>query len=101
MKDQAHSLKGASGYIGASRLHYVCYFIQEHFVYNRFDKMIEYYPSLVEAAIEFKLYSRKIIHKFKGEVYKPLPEHETIDYSKDFKLEKCPETDYIYCVKIG
>jgi HPt (histidine-containing phosphotransfer) domain-containing protein len=27
MKDQAHSLKGASGYIGASRLHYVCYFI--------------------------------------------------------------------------
>ena len=27
MKDLAHSLKGASGYIGASRLHYVCYFI--------------------------------------------------------------------------
>jgi len=27
MKDLAHSLKGASGYIGASRLHYACYFI--------------------------------------------------------------------------
>ena len=27
MKDLAHTLKGASAYIGASRLHYVCYFI--------------------------------------------------------------------------
>lgn len=27
MKDLAHSLKGASGYVGASRLHYACYFI--------------------------------------------------------------------------
>lgn len=26
-KDLAHGVKGASGYIGASRLHYVCYFI--------------------------------------------------------------------------
>ena len=66
MKDLAHSLKGASGYIGASRLHYVCYFIQEHFVFQRFEKMLEYYPSLVEAAIEFKVHSRKIIAKFKG-----------------------------------
>jgi HPt (histidine-containing phosphotransfer) domain-containing protein len=66
MKDLAHSLKGASGYIGASRLHYVCYFIQEHFVFERYEKMLEYYPSLVEAAIEFKIHSRKIIAKFKG-----------------------------------
>jgi len=27
VKDLAHGLKGASGYIGAGRLHYVCYFI--------------------------------------------------------------------------
>jgi len=27
MKETAHSLKGASGYIGASILHYTCYFI--------------------------------------------------------------------------
>ena len=26
-KHQAHSLKGASGYIGASRVHYACYYI--------------------------------------------------------------------------
>lgn len=68
MKDLAHSLKGASGYIGASRLHYVCYFIQEHFVFDRHEKMVEYYPSLVEAAIEFKVFSRRIIAKFKGKL---------------------------------
>jgi len=27
IKDLAHSLKGASGYVGASHLHYACYFI--------------------------------------------------------------------------
>ena len=31
MKTKAHSLKGACGYVGASRLHYACYFIQEAF----------------------------------------------------------------------
>lgn len=82
MKDLAHSLKGASGYIGASRLHYVCYFIQEHFVFERNEKMLEYYPSLVEAAIEFKKYSRKIIAQFKGQNFEMQPEFETIDHSE-------------------
>ena len=27
MKNAAHSLKGSSGYVGASHLHYACYFI--------------------------------------------------------------------------
>ena len=27
MKEGAHSLKGSSGYIGASHIHYACYFI--------------------------------------------------------------------------
>ena len=27
MKNGAHQLKGASGYVGAGRLHYVCYHI--------------------------------------------------------------------------
>jgi len=31
MKNDAHSLKGASGYIAASHIHYACYFIQEHY----------------------------------------------------------------------
>ena len=66
IKDIAHSLKGSCGYVGAGKLHYVCYFIQENFVLGKFDKEIEFYPSLVEAAIEFKLHSRMLIDKFKG-----------------------------------
>ena len=60
IKNLAHSLKGSSGYIGASRLHYVCFFIQEHYVHNRNEKMLEFYPALVEAAIEFKVHSREL-----------------------------------------
>ena len=32
LKDYAHSLKGSSAYVGASRIHYACYFLQEHFI---------------------------------------------------------------------
>ena len=31
MNMAAHTLKGSSGYVGASRIHYACYFIQEAF----------------------------------------------------------------------
>ena len=61
MKANAHSLKGACGYVGASRLHYSCYYIQEAHHLKQFDKMVEKYPRLVETAIEFKRYSRKIL----------------------------------------
>lgn len=43
--------------------------------------MLDYYPSLVEAAIEFKLYSRKIIAENKGTAYIPAPEDEAIIHS--------------------
>lgn len=34
MKAFAHSLKGACGYVGASHLHYACYYIQEAYTLN-------------------------------------------------------------------
>ena len=58
MKNDAHSLKGASGYICASHVYYACYFIQEHYVFSRYKEMLEYYPTLVEAAVEFRIFSR-------------------------------------------
>ena len=63
-KNIAHSLKGSCGYVGAGKLHYACYFIQENYVLNRTDKEMEFYPSLVEAAIEFKTHSRMLIEKY-------------------------------------
>ena len=43
--------------------------------------MLDYYPSLVEAAIEFKLYSRKIIAENKATTYLPTAEDESIIHS--------------------
>lgn len=34
--DPVHTLKSPAGYIGASHIHYACYFIQEHYVYKRY-----------------------------------------------------------------
>ena len=36
-KSKVHSLKGASGYIGASNLHYSCYNIQEFFLAEDYE----------------------------------------------------------------
>lgn len=43
MKQGAHQLKGASGYVGAGRLHYVCYHIQNAFHFEDYQKMVDYY----------------------------------------------------------
>tara|TARA_B110000285_G_C15019193_1_gene560637 strand:- start:641 stop:1012 length:372 start_codon:yes stop_codon:yes gene_type:complete len=82
MKEQAHKLKGASGYIGAGKIHYVCYYIQENFYFKKYEKMLDYYPSLVEAAIEFKVYRRKILCKYRNKKYRPEPSHRECDHSE-------------------
>lgn len=64
----AHQLKSPAGYIGASHLHYACYFIQEHHAYKSYKDMMEYYPTLVEAAVEFRIYSRILLAKNQGNV---------------------------------
>ena len=69
--DQAHALKGACSYIGAGKLHYVCFYIQDLFLNQEYSKQLFFYPNLVEAAIEFKVYSRTIIAKYNKQKYEP------------------------------
>jgi len=59
--EPAHQLKSPAGYIGASHIHYACYFIQEHFLFDRFTQMMEYYPTLIEAAVNFRIVSRQLL----------------------------------------
>ena len=101
LKDLAHSLKGSSAYVGASRIHYACYFIQELYINNKYKEMVNHYPNLVEAAIEFRLYSRKILAERKDNTtYIVQPEHETVAYpEKHYRLEKDPHSGYIYCCR--
>lgn len=66
MKNKAHSLKGASGYVGAGILHKCCFDIQEAFLNKDFALMVSHYPALVEASIQFKIFSAQIIAKHEG-----------------------------------
>lgn len=66
MKQGSHQLKGASGYVGAGRVHYCCYHIQNAFQQQDFDKMVDYYPLLIESCIEFKRFSRQYLAKLKS-----------------------------------
>ena len=70
MKSKAHSLKGASGYIGASCLHYSCYHIQDQFMAGNFERMLDYYPLLIECSIDFKIESRKILAAHNGKSHR-------------------------------
>jgi len=66
IKNKAHNLKGASGYIGAGPIHYCCYFIQDHFNNENYESQLAYYPCLIEAVLDYLHYSRKIIAENKG-----------------------------------
>ena len=61
INEAAQSLQSTSGFIGAGRLYYACHYIQEAYSAGDIDRMMSYYPILVEAAIEFKRYSRRFL----------------------------------------
>ncbi len=58
IKNKAHALKGATGYVGASRVHYCCWRMQDLFTNEKNEEMCEYYPTLIEYCLEFKVHSR-------------------------------------------
>ena len=62
MKLCAHSLKGAAGYVGAGRIHYGCFYIIRAFYEKDYLAITDkYYPLVMEASIEYKRFSRKLI----------------------------------------
>ena len=58
VKEVAHSLKSSSGYVGASRIHYDCYFMQEAYNIKELPKVGQRYNRLVENSIEFMIYAQ-------------------------------------------
>jgi hypothetical protein len=40
--------------------------MQEEYLRENFKKMLEYYPTLVEHTVYFKVYSKKIIAEYKS-----------------------------------
>ena len=62
--------------------------------------MLEYYPTLVEAAVEFRVHSRKLMAQYNSKyiyevlklgvdtIYVIQPEHETISLANGYRIEK-------------
>ena len=67
----AHILKTSSGTVGAGKLHYACFYMQDAYAQNDFQAMLnQCYPLLVEAAIEIKRYAGKFTSEWQGQDYK-------------------------------
>lgn len=73
--------------------------------------MFEYYPTLIEAGVEFRIESRKLLGEYKSreinlnitiyilhvdQPYQLDPAHETLPIAKGFKIVKDPKNgDYL------
>ena len=62
----SEKLKSASEVVGAGRLHYACYYIVLAFNLHDPEGIVQRYPLLIEAAVEFKKYSRRFMAEYKG-----------------------------------
>ena len=61
--------------------------------------MLEYYPTLIEEAIEFKVHSRKMISKYKKKKYRPHKSHSICEISSKYRLEEF--NNFVYCLEQG
>lgn len=73
---------------------------------------MEYYPTLVEAAVEFRIVSRILLgeqnSKHSGVTkwhidtpYVLNPAHETVPLANGYRITKDPKTGNYYCLKDG
>lgn len=63
--------------------------------------MMEYYPTLIEAAVEFRIHSRILLAQREGKSYEIQPEHETVPMAKGYFIQKDPRTGQYYALKGG
>lgn len=66
VKFVVHAIKGPASFIGASRLHYACYYIRKAHLDQDIDGIIDYYPFLIEAAIEVRYHVAHCLAKLQN-----------------------------------
>lgn len=57
----AHALKGPAVYIGGSRVHFACYYMQRAHLEGDLDLMLEYYSVLITEVIELRYHIDRYI----------------------------------------
>ena len=115
VKAQAQTLQESSGSIGAGHIHFICWSLQQACISNNFVAVIELYILLVEASIEFKRFSRKVLAHFKCKLQNQQREQALFIESEHRETPSArqaylPEgysvlydqgTDKFYCLKQG
>ena len=80
--------------------------MQEEYLRENFKKVLEYYPTLVEHTIYFKVYSKKIIAEYKSkarclmfidEKFSITPDSEQLCLAEDYRIQK--RDGKYYCLK--
>ena len=99
MKQAAHTLKGSSGYVGASKVHYACYYIQDAYNNRNYSGMVHYYPLLVEAAVEYERYSRELIAGVRKRLYDENENPSNIMLADGYHLVYHERHDKHYCLR--
>ena len=96
-----NELREASGAIGASKVHYACFYIQEAYAENDFQEMFKCYPLLVEAIIELKRYLRRFLCEYRALPYTETTSAYHTSLARGFKIEKDEPHDTYYCLVNG
>lgn len=68
-------------------------------MFDRNQEVLEYYPTLLEAAVGFRIYSRKLLAKIQGVSYEINPEHEKIPIAEGYSIVKDPLTKNYFALK--
>lgn len=74
--------------MGAGRIHYACYYMQEHFLKEEIEEMMSYYPTLLEASIEFRIYQRQVMAKLNNQPFNFNPSWEMIPIADGYRVVK-------------
>ena len=60
-REIAHSLKGSSGYVGAGRIQYDCFHIQDFHYKNQIQQMKSIYNRIIENVVHFIVYTKNYL----------------------------------------
>ena len=64
--------------------------------------MREYYPSLIEEAIQFKVECRRHLAEMQGREFKPSLKDKEIKFTlKGHKLVLDPDSDFVFCCRLN
>ena len=94
-------LKSACGYVGAGRLHYICFYIQDAIRNSKIQSIPTLYQQLVEESIAYKRYSRQILDEYSSIPHVEQESARSVDVADGFKIQHNAEDDRFYCLVEG